>query len=73
MNAIRNAVTAAVSLVPAAALAHPGDHPADLAWDLAHIFTQPDHLLTIAFGLGWAAMVVAVGYWFKPWRSESWR
>jgi hydrogenase/urease accessory protein HupE len=73
MKAIRIVLAAAVSLAPASAFAHPGDHPADLAWDLAHIFTEPDHLLTMAFSLVWAGMIFAVGYWFKPWRSDSWR
>jgi hydrogenase/urease accessory protein HupE len=73
MNAIRTILAAAASLAPAAAFAHPGDHPADLAWDLAHIFTEPDHLITMGFGLLWAGMLIAVGYWFKPWRADSWR
>lgn len=73
MNAFRTVLAAAVSLAPASALAHPGDHPTDLAWDIAHMLTEPDHLLTLAFGLVWAGMLLAVGYWFKPWRADSWR
>jgi hydrogenase/urease accessory protein HupE len=73
MNAIRTVLAAVVALAPASALAHPGAHAADLAWGLAHAFTQPDHLLTMAFGLLWAGMVIAVGYWFRPWRADSWR
>jgi hydrogenase/urease accessory protein HupE len=73
MNAIRTLTAAGLTLLPAAAMAHPGTHPDDLGWDLVHAFTQPDHLLAMAFVAGWAAMVVAVGYWFKPWRADSWR
>ncbi|MBY6241967.1 hypothetical protein [Methylosinus sp. Sm6] len=73
MKAFRNALTAAVSLAPTAALAHPGAHPADLGWDLVHIFTQPDHLVAMALGLVWVGMTFAVCCWFKPWRADSWR
>jgi hydrogenase/urease accessory protein HupE len=73
MKAIRFAAAAAAFLLPATAMAHPGAHPNDLAYDIAHIFTEPDHLLAMAMALGWGAMVVAVGVWFKPWRASSWR
>ncbi|WP_159728591.1 hypothetical protein [Methylosinus sp. Ce-a6] len=73
MKTIRFAACAAACLLPATAMAHPGLHPNDLAFDIAHIFTEPDHLLTMAVALGWGAMLVAVGFWFKPWRATSWR
>lgn len=73
MKAIRFAAATAAFLLPATAMAHPGAHPNDLAYDIAHIFTEPDHLLAMAMALGWGAMVVAVGIWFKPWRASSWR
>ena len=42
-------VALSAALVPAAALAHPGDHHAlDLAAGLRHILTEPDHLMTLA-------------------------
>ncbi|PWB81282.1 MAG: hypothetical protein C3F11_15635 [Methylocystaceae bacterium] len=73
MKAIRRTVlTAAASLLPATAMAHPGSHPEDLSWSLLHAFTQPDHLLTMALVVVWAAMVAGVAYWFKPWRVDSW-
>ncbi|HEY8063345.1 MAG TPA: hypothetical protein VIF40_01285 [Methylosinus sp.] len=73
MKAIRFTASAAAWLLPAAAMAHPGAHPDDLAFDIVHIFTEPDHLLAMAAALAWGAMIVAVGYWFKPWRASSWR
>jgi len=73
MKAIRFAASAAAWLLPASAMAHPGLHPNDFAYDIVHAFTQPDHLLTMAVALAWGAMVVAVGLWFKPWRASSWR
>jgi hydrogenase/urease accessory protein HupE len=66
-------ITVVVSLAPAMAAAHPGPHVADPALFLRHAFTEPDHLVTMAFGAVWAAMIVAVGYWFRPWRPDSWR
>lgn len=69
---IRNAFSAASVLLPVTAQAHPGPHPADLAWGFAHAFTQPDHLLATAMVVLWLGMAGCVGYWFRPWRTESW-
>ena len=41
----------ALALLPAAAMAHPGDHAQA---DAAHLLTQPDHLVTLA-------LIVALG------------
>ncbi|MBG0809136.1 hypothetical protein IY145_07080 [Methylosinus sp. H3A] len=73
MKAIRFAASAAAWLLPATAMAHPGLHPDDLAYDIAHALTEPDHLLTMTLSLAWGAMIVAAAYWFKPWRASSWR
>ncbi len=69
----KTAISIAALLLPATAQAHPGPHHEDLNWSLLHAFTQPDHLLTMALVVGWAAMIVSVAYWFKPWRADSWR
>lgn len=73
MNAIRSITAAAAFLLPAGAMAHPGPHATELREELVHVLTNPDHLSTIAFSVVWAAMIVAVGCWFKPWRAQSWR
>jgi hydrogenase/urease accessory protein HupE len=71
-NYVRNSVLAASAVLPVAAQAHPGEHPADLAWSLSHAFTQPDHLLAMAMVALWLGLAGCVGYWFKPWRKSSW-
>lgn len=74
MNRIaKTAFVLAAFLLPAAARAHPGPHHDDLGWSFLHALTEPDHLLTMALVLVWAAMVASVAYWFKPWRAASWR
>lgn len=69
---IRNLFLTASALVPAVAEAHPGAHPADVAWSFAHAFSQPDHLLSMAAVAVWLVMAGCVACWFKPWRMDSW-
>lgn len=69
----RLAAIAVAALLPTAALAHPGFHPDDLSFDIVHVFTEPDHLLTMAAIALWLAAAGGVLHWFEPWRAESWR
>lgn len=67
-------VTAA--LAPVAAKSHPGAHPYGLTESLAHIATQSDHLLALAFAFGWISIVVisAIGVAYasrKAWRLDD--
>lgn len=48
----------ALTLLPSAALAHPGDHDATGLW---HLLTEPDHLAMIAVA------VAALGYALYRW------
>jgi hypothetical protein len=64
----RIALTIAAAAMPAAALAHPGDHSnMTLAQAAQHMLTQPDHLSMLAIavavaGTGWGAL--------KVWRAR---
>jgi hydrogenase/urease accessory protein HupE len=52
----------AVTLLPSAALAHPGDHHTTGLW---HVLTEPDHLAMIA------AVVAVLGYAVYKLKSRS--
>ena len=57
----------ALSLLPTAAFAHPGDHSAIKATEgLGHLLSEPDHLTMIAL----AALLVGLLIWLRRGRAE---
>ncbi len=60
-------ITAMLTLLPSAALAHPGDHSHSAFFaNLRHILTEPDHLAMLAA----AAVAVAVVLYLRKDRAE---
>lgn len=60
-------IIALLTLLPTAALAHPGDHShSGFFTNLRHILTEPDHLAMLAA----AAVAVAVVLYLRKGRAE---
>jgi len=61
MRTLNRLLTATAALIPAVALAHPGEHGGGFLHGLQHVVTQPDHLAMVCV----LAALIGSGVWLR--------